>query len=765
LETEDTEALVRDRFALPDAETARLVTYLDARGEGNPFFIGELLLTLAEDGVLLPDGDDWRLGDLTDAPVPPLLLQVIDGRLSRLAPEVQRLLTVGAVVGHTVPLAVWAAVAEVDEARLVEVVEAGLEARLLVETPEGDRVQFAHALVREALYVEIAAVRRRGIHQRAGEVLAVSAHADPDAVAHHFQQASDARAVTWLITAGERARRAYAYPTAITRFEAALALLDLVHEGETSERAWLLVHLAPAFSRSQPHQSLAYLTAAARMATHLDDPVLDAVVRHMLGVIHIYVGAFAQGVTEMRAGMTALEALSPDDRKRLTQHLGVTPEWLRGSTLQHLAGLGHLREAVTLGEREIAPDRMSSTFFRGLTIAFALLGDPARAEESFRRACDLDRAARDYALLSGDYIIYLYYHLPYHADNLPERHRLAEEGEAIRQQALRALPDLHQPQMAWLPLLFVEGRWEELAALIPSLRTSNLTFHGTFVSVVGPFARLRGDVTGAWQRVQEILPQGAGTAPGGTVFIAGQQMQRLAAALALDAGDLDAAKEWLETHDRWLAWSGAVLGQSEGQLLWAYYHRQRDESTQAYVHAERALVHATEPRQPLALLAAHRLLGELDTAAGRFAAAAQHLDASLRLTDVCAAPYERALTLLAQATRHADLGERERAAMLLTEAEALCTALGARPALERIASLRERLVRSHPAIPRYPAGLTAREVEVLRLVAASLTNAAIAERLFLSERTVEAHIRAIYTKLGATSRTAATRFAVEHDLV
>ena len=64
----------------------------------------------------------------------------------------------------------------------------------------------------------------------------------------------------------------------------------------------------------------------------------------------------------------------------------------------------------------------------------------------------------------------------------------------------------------------------------------------------------------------------------------------------------------------------------------------------------------------------------------------------------------------------------------------------------------------------YPAGLSAREVEVLRLLAAGSTNGEIAERLFLGARTVETHIRAIYHKLGHTSRTAATRFAIEHHL-
>jgi predicted ATPase/DNA-binding CsgD family transcriptional regulator len=65
----------------------------------------------------------------------------------------------------------------------------------------------------------------------------------------------------------------------------------------------------------------------------------------------------------------------------------------------------------------------------------------------------------------------------------------------------------------------------------------------------------------------------------------------------------------------------------------------------------------------------------------------------------------------------------------------------------------------------YPAGLTAREVEVLRLVAQGLTNEQLAERLVISYRTVTTHLTSIYTKLGVTSRAAATRFAIEHHLV
>ncbi len=65
----------------------------------------------------------------------------------------------------------------------------------------------------------------------------------------------------------------------------------------------------------------------------------------------------------------------------------------------------------------------------------------------------------------------------------------------------------------------------------------------------------------------------------------------------------------------------------------------------------------------------------------------------------------------------------------------------------------------------YPAGLSAREVEVLRLIADGLTNTQIAEQLVISPLTVNTHVRSIYNKLGVSSRSAATRFAMKHGLI
>ena len=73
--------------------------------------------------------------------------------------------------------------------------------------------------------------------------------------------------------------------------------------------------------------------------------------------------------------------------------------------------------------------------------------------------------------------------------------------------------------------------------------------------------------------------------------------------------------------------------------------------------------------------------------------------------------------------------------------------------------------RSPSTTPLYPAGLSAREAEVLRLVARGLTNAQVAEELFISPRTVDRHLNSVYRKAGVSSRVAAARFASEHGLL
>ena len=121
-------------------------------------------------------------------------------------------------------------------------------------------------------------------------------------------------------------------------------------------------------------------------------------------------------------------------------------------------------------------------------------------------------------------------------------------------------------------------------------------------------------------------------------------------------------------------------------------------------------------------------------------------------------PYERALALIEVSTPPA-----------LTEAFDILDRLGAGPAAalvaERLRSLGERVPRGVRASTRAnPAGLTAREIEVLQLVVDGLTNGEIAAKLFVSDKTVEHHVSRILVKLGVTSRREAARTAHQLDL-
>ena len=101
---------------------------------------------------------------------------------------------------------------------------------------------------------------------------------------------------------------------------------------------------------------------------------------------------------------------------------------------------------------------------------------------------------------------------------------------------------------------------------------------------------------------------------------------------------------------------------------------------------------------------------------------------------------------------------------MLAEVRAICIPLGALPALMQADALAARLAETPSPTPTYPAGLSAREVEVLRLLATGLTNREIADRLFISAKTVKAHLGNIYGKLEVSTRAAATRFAVDHQI-
>jgi DNA-binding CsgD family transcriptional regulator len=156
------------------------------------------------------------------------------------------------------------------------------------------------------------------------------------------------------------------------------------------------------------------------------------------------------------------------------------------------------------------------------------------------------------------------------------------------------------------------------------------------------------------------------------------------------------------------------------------------------------------------------VLGEGDPSA-----ALRHLRVAAAGWQHVGVPYEVARTAVVVGLSCAALGDSTSAALELDRARDIFTELGARPDLERLGSLIAGLGAStkEQRGARGAGGLSAREREVLALVAAGNSNREIAAELVISQHTVSRHVENIFTKLGVTSRAAATAYAYQHDLL
>ena len=278
----------------------------------------------------------------------------------------------------------------------------------------------------------------------------------------------------------------------------------------------------------------------------------------------------------------------------------------------------------------------------------------------------------------------------------------------------------------------------------------------------------------------------------------GDQALALAASgiLTLQQGDAGRATSILEegiellreVGDRWeISFMLAHLGM---------IYLDKDEPARATAHFEESLALSREVGHKFSgSVSLHNLAGVAQGHGDHERAAelyAEGLALAVELSDKANAAF--CLEGLARVT--SVRGDHERAARLFGAAEALLEAAGdplyahaqARVSYERVvgglrsglddevfqaawsegrAMEMEQAVRYalEPTEPARPAGLSAREVEVLRLVAGGMTNAQVARELFISPNTVNRHLNSIYGKLGESSRAAARRFATEHHLI
>jgi DNA-binding CsgD family transcriptional regulator len=233
----DVEQLVA---ALPERPTEDVVQTVHERAEGNPLFVLELLRLIAKVGATrsLPVG----------------VREVIGRRLDRIPAETRELLQQAAVVGRDFPIGVLAAVAGQPVTEVADTLALAMADELVIEG-DGQRLRFAHALIQEVAYAELAVAQRQLLHRRAAQALQGfnGAGETLDALAHHLRQAAALGnadiALTVTLQAAQRARGQLAYEHAAFQYRQALQLLPLVADA-AGDRTQLLLELARCEFRS-----------------------------------------------------------------------------------------------------------------------------------------------------------------------------------------------------------------------------------------------------------------------------------------------------------------------------------------------------------------------------------------------------------------------------------------------------------------------------------------------------------------------------------
>jgi ABC-type oligopeptide transport system substrate-binding subunit/class 3 adenylate cyclase len=241
-------ALVGDQTLPPKVERRLLES-----AEGNPFFLEELVRSLADAGALRREDGGWRFDHDTAIDVPPTVEKVILARVDRLEPAQRAVLTAASVLGRGFGLSLLAGVAGGEEA-LREPLRELQRLDLIRQSRRWPQPEFRfkHVLIQEAVYRTIVGSERRRLHRVAAEWLEERTDAGDDTLAvlaHHWLAAEDEeKAVDYLTRAGDKARQEYALDEAIGHYRELLPLLE--RRGEQQAMALVLFKLALALHMS-----------------------------------------------------------------------------------------------------------------------------------------------------------------------------------------------------------------------------------------------------------------------------------------------------------------------------------------------------------------------------------------------------------------------------------------------------------------------------------------------------------------------------------
>ncbi|WP_243710330.1 helix-turn-helix transcriptional regulator [Micromonospora sp. KC213] len=730
LDRDGTAAILTDLLGAEPA--ARAVDDVHARTQGNPFFIEEL----AAAG-----------GPVGCATLPETLRDLLLARVDRLPDAAQRVLRIAAAGGTRFSHQLLAEVAGLPEPELEDALRAAVAAQLVVADPDGG-YEFRHALVREAVHDELLPGEHARLHARYAAAIEAQPHLVPAGrapaeTAHHWYAAHDhPRALLAARAAACAAADRYAYAEQSRLLERVLELWELVPDAADRlgmDHLAVLEETLDAVSTAGDYGRAITLTRAALAEVDREaEPLRAARLLNRRGRLLALLGK-SDGCAELReAYRLAAGVPGSPDRTRLLAYIAahlakVDPEL--AATV--VAEVGTLDADLALLPARIA---LLCRVDKGPDLGLAEL----------RRTEALARAADD-----GPALVSALVHL---SDVLFELGRYAESAEAAAAGVIEAhRVGISRSGGAYLlsnqaEALLALGRWDEAeAACAEAARIDPPGVSGLH------WLQLR---AGLWlarahPRADELVGRALG-------FLARPYLWpnhrlplhelRIEAALAAD-DKVEAARAaraaLADDKLPHLSREGWVVLDAAARVAARLSDRELAE-TVAGIAAALPARHPAE-RAHAAQVAALLAVGDRALPAWREAVRAWRADGQ---------PYALGRALLALAEAAASAGERDEVAAAVEEAVVIAGRLGATPLGEQAATLARRVgLRGAGAGTQL---LTAREREVLRLVAEGHSNSRIAERLFISPKTASVHVSRIIAKLDVGNRVEAA--AVAHRL-
>lgn len=720
------------------------------RGGGNPLFTEALV---SPDGTLIPG-------------VPAELRYALLAAVRELPAQAQQVLRVAAVGGDRVGHALLAAVTGLDDAALTAALRPAAAAHVLAADADG--YAFGHQLFREAVLEDLLPAERAAAHR--GYAEAIEAAGSPrrerasaaQLALHWLGTGDDERALAAAWQAAADAEATFAYPQR-------LRMLDLVL------RLWDRVPGAAGYAGTDRSGVLELAADTARLAGEPGRGL--ALAEETISALRTAQAPERLAQAFRRRASLRRELLLPGQLEDLREalHLASAPTAVRAHVMSQLAWA--LRRADWHAEAELTARELSALADR--------LGDPERQAEAglllaaigAQRGEDTAarlRAAREQAaaLGAGQLEVWAYLTAGHCLEDLG-RHELAIEFSRdglTRARQLGLGRQIAAPIAANLAeSLTSAGRWDEAVEILEEILSLDQPPLGRAGSLLvrGGIAARRGDLETAGQALAELRALPAGLyAESHFAF----PLAQLEIDTRLASGDLAGALAAAGTSP---PAPGDGAPQYQWTLLTAAMRACAEAAGAGLGNVGRLRAALTEQaagvgrRSPLHEAYAAAFAAEAARADGLHDLAAW--DAACAAWDGLGQPYPAAHALLQAARAAVATGNRDAAGPRIRRAAGLAGRVGAAPLLQRIARFARQARIDLPAGQRPAAsarfGLTEREHEVLRLVAAGHGNRDIAGELFISPKTASVHVSNILAKLGVSTRTEAASTAYRLHLL